>query len=376
MKKWMAGLGVMLALTTPAMAWRPAGWVFANYPYMYDHASQDWYWFGVNNVQWANGFPPADGWKRLNEGPLARGWTWHVWPYAYHHPGRAWHFFSANGKQRCVNLRTGVWSVFGLPPAPAGMVVIPGGTNAGTDPDYGAYSLTVQRFYMDKYEVTKTRWDEVRDWAATRGYADLNTGDGKGADHPVQTVSWYSCVKWCNARSEKDERDPRYYTDEALTQVYRTGNVDEVFVKPAASGYGLPTEVEWMYAARGGVSGARFPWGTDTITHEQANYFSIDTYAYDISLTRGHHPTYAVGDPPYTAPVGTFPPNGYGLYEMAGNVYEWCWDWAPVGINRVLRGGMFNGYAENGCVIGWRSYTTPDVRAISFGFRTVARPAP
>ena len=235
------------------------------------------------------------------------------------------------------------YRVVALPPHLSGMVRVPGGTNAGRDPDSGTYSLTVEEFYMDRYEVTKTQWDEVYTWSTDRySYSYDNAGGGKLKGHPVQMVNWHDCVKWCNARSEKNGFTPVYYTDAAMTQVYKAGQVLEPYVKVSANGYRLPTDTEWEYAARGGVSGRRFPWvDGDTIQHVRANYSSSSAYSYDTSPTRGYHPTYNDGITPYTSPAGSFAPNGYGLYDMAGNVWEWCYGWCPgyEGTYRVLRGG-------------------------------------
>ena len=69
-------------------------------------------------------------------------------------------------------------------------------------------TVNVSEFYMGKYEVTKSEWDAVRTWGLSNGYTDLSAGSGKGADHPVHSITWYAMVKWCNARSEMEGRTP------------------------------------------------------------------------------------------------------------------------------------------------------------------------
>lgn len=255
---------------------------------------------------------------------------------------------------------------------PEGMVLIPAGTNSGTDPDFGAYSLTVDSFYMDETEVTKAQWDEVYNWAVMNGYSFSNAGSGKGTDHPVQTVNWYDCAKWCNARSEMDGKAPCY----TITgSTYKTGE-STPDCDLEAVGYRLPTSEEWEYAARGGFSGKRFPWG-DTITHSNANYYSYWSsgspyYSYDESLTSDYHPDYDDGDLPFTSPTWDFVANGYGLYDLSGNVWEWCTDWYPgyEGSMRVFRGGSWEAtarYSRSGYVSGGDSADKQNY----IGFRTV-----
>ncbi len=275
-----------------------------------------------------------------------------------------------------------------LPPPPPGMALIPAGAfqmgdtfNEGAAYEVPVHTVNVSGFYMDKYEVTKALWDKVLAWSVSRGYAFDYPGSGKAPNHPVQSIDWFDMVKWCNARSEMENRTPAYYTDAALTQVYRSGEVAPYVDWHA--GYRLPTEAEWEKAARGGVSGHRFPWSdTDTITHSRANYYSDSSYPYDVSPTRGFDPTFATGDMPYTSPVGSFAPNGYGLYDMAGNVWEWCWDWAgpyssaaqtdphgpDTGSTRVGRGGNWNYYAEH-CRVAYRYGNDPHDSATNIGFR-------
>jgi len=275
------------------------------------------------------------------------------------------------------------------------MVLIPAGEfemgdafdPEGYDDELPVHTVSVSAFYMDATEVTKAKWDEVYTWATGKGYAFDNAGSGKATNHPVHTVNWYDCVAWANARSQYDGFTPCYTNANGTAYTNSTvafsGGCDW-----SASGYRLPTEAEWEKAARGGASGRRFPWeDANTIQHARANYYASSSYSYDTSPTTGFHPSYATGGYPYTSPVGSFAPNGYGLYDMTGNLYEWCWDWynsgyyatspgadpqGPAsGSNRVLRGGYWGGNANDYCRVASRVSYSPGHEFHYLGFRLV-----
>ena len=257
----------------------------------------------------------------------------------------------------------------------------------GSTAELPVHNVQVSAFAMDVNLVTGALWASVQQWGAGNGY-DCATGSWKATSHPVQAISWYDAVKWCNARSQKEGLTPCYYTDATQATVYKTGqlNLQDAWVKWTANGYRLPTEAEWEKAARGGQVGLRFPWG-NTISHANANFYNNGGESYATG-TGGYDPTWGTGAQPYTSPVGSFAANGYGLYDMAGNVFEWCWDWygvyygspgagtdphgLPSGSYRVLRGGSWATGAYE-CRAAFRGNDSPGKTYDYFGFRPVRR---
>lgn len=301
--------------------------------------------------------------------------------------------------------------VYAVPPD---MVLIPGGTFQMGNSNYEGYSdelplhaVTLDSFYIGKYEVTNGQCCAFLNSAAVKvvngivyassdssnsypycdtsisssssqiayssGFFSVRIKSGRNmSNDPMVRISWYGAVAYCNWRSQQEGKEQCYNLS--------TWNCD--FAK---QGYRLATEAEWEYATRGGQYPPyyRFPWG-DTITHSQANYYSSSSFSYDISPTRGFHPTWNDGIYPYTSPVGSFAANGYGLYDIAGNVYEWCNDWfsstyyssSPTnnptgptsGSSRVLRGGYWGTGADDSRVAN-RSWDLPLSRYYYCGFR-------
>ncbi|MCX7839025.1 MAG: SUMF1/EgtB/PvdO family nonheme iron enzyme [Anaerolineae bacterium] len=222
---------------------------------------------------------------------------------------------------------------------------------------------TVSDFYMSKYEVTQEEYQEIM------GY---NPSTFSGKNLPVENVTWFDAITYCNARSKK----------EGLTPVY-TINGQSVSWNRGANGYRLPTEAEWEYACRAGTT---TPFNTQTsISAEEANYYGH--YPYEIEenyFSQGNLATKPGQYRQTTVAVGSFAPNRWGLYGMHGNVSEWCWDYygpystqaqndptGPTsGTLRVYRGGGWNDFAKH-LRSAYRAAAPPTHSSYNLGFRLV-----
>ncbi|MCL1864829.1 MAG: formylglycine-generating enzyme family protein [Spirochaetes bacterium] len=234
-------------------------------------------------------------------------------------------------------------------------------------------------FYMSKFQVTQKLWKQVM-W--------INPSKFKGDNLPVENVSWYDAIVFCNKLSIKEGFKPVYSISENInpdewgpTPVDKLKAWDDVVMINGANGYRLPTEAEWEYACRAGTASA-FNWGTDNITADQANFNAY----YPIGSSELYNNSMPGKYKGKTIQVGTFKP-AWGLYDMHGNVYEWCWDWygadyysagpssdpnGPAsGDFRIMRGGS---WFSNGQYLrsAYRNYSAPSNKTGYIGFR-VAR---
>jgi formylglycine-generating enzyme required for sulfatase activity len=234
------------------------------------------------------------------------------------------------------------------------MVHVQGGTfQMGSielrDYEKPVHRVTLSDFYISKYEVTQG------EYKALMGKSPSNSSKGIGDNYPVNTVSWNEAVEYCNALSRKEGLTPAY-----------SGSGNNVSCNFNANGYRLPTEAEWEYAARGGQNSRNYNFAG-------SNNLENIAWHEDNSGSKTH-------------PVGQKQANELGLYDMTGNVWEWCWDWYeryssgsqsdPEGSSsaagRIRRGGSWLDSAVNSH-LAYRNTSVPSYKHGRVGFRVVRR---
>ncbi|XID90338.1 formylglycine-generating enzyme family protein [Paenibacillaceae bacterium WGS1546] len=223
-------------------------------------------------------------------------------------------------------------------------VFVQGGTFLNAKSNYDEKNVTIPDFYIGKYEVTQQEWTEVM---------GSNPSAFKGDDLPVEMISWYDAVEYCNQRSIKEGLEPYYNIDKNTRDPNNQSEHDNlkwtVTVNEGANGYRLPTEAEWEYAAGGGQSSKSYTYSGSDDADEVAWYWRN---AGDEYLSGDWNWPIIESNKNKTQSVGVKKPNELGLYDMSGNVREWCWDWYEdadmnSGIYRVVKGGGWIGDVSN-----------------------------
>ena len=242
--------------------------------------------------------------------------------------------------------------------------------------DNAVHTVSLTAYRIGETEVTQELWQAVmgNNPSYFQGSEKLPASGEVQEKRPVEQVRWYECIAFCNELTKKvaelGESQCVYYSDERFTTVYTTKDAQDgktPYQNRDKKGFRLPTEAEWEWAAKGGTEDK---WSGTNVESELVNY----AWYRDNSNNQTHE-------------VKKKQPNGYGLYDMSGNVWEWCWDWyssstptggqdptgAASGDYRVFRGGSWGNYAVY-AARACRGRYNPDYRDSLLGLRLVLRP--